>query len=674
MCYLLNTQRICLHTKLRLKGLAAFGFAVITLVVVPSSVQAEIHTAASCSQADVHTAVNAAKAGDIVRLPAGTATWSNGLSIAKGIKLQGAGAGGFIGSSRTSQTIGVGTKTFVTPPGLELQAGQTVRALFIANGACFLEGTVIRYSGTSLQLNVTRTGGSGTFGAWVFAVPAQTTLINNAANDWNRALIDISEDPAASVEISGIRFQSGTATYGEHLNLHRTFGGKPVLIHDCWFTHSGRIGRGILVYNNRGLVYRCSFDGGLEEGVPGLVHTGITLKWNGEEADRSWTTPDTMGIQDTNGLNNFYVEDSYFAGAQGFDFDDNSRTVVRHCVFNNSNLATHGAETSPKGLRHFELYENTFLFDDLGEDTLNLCRWFWIRGGTGIITDNTMPDLKSRMWGDGDEIQMIVISLRRKCLYAGSPYPVPHQVGQGHDGRQPVLDPLYIWNNPGNPRIGMNDHEPDEVGLGLHTTNYIVAGRDYHVGRAKPGYAKYTYPHPLRSTGFIRNDTVWHDTSGGEIWCNGGHIIREGGLFYWVGYDTGLGRWPWRINLYSSRNLADWKFENMVILMDGPFARLGWAGRPALLHCPATGKYVIVFEADSPSQWKRHKVGFAVCDRIDGRYELAGALYPEGTRSTGDQSVYQEGDKAYVLATMDKDIGGKKCTPQPKALPAHGPS
>jgi hypothetical protein len=93
---------------------------------------------------------------------------------------------------------------------------------------------------------------------------------------------------------------------------------------------------------------------------------------------------------------------------------------------------------------------------------------------------------------------------------------------------------------------------------------------------------------PLAGDGIIHNDTVWRDTSGNEIWCNGGHIIREKDVFYWVGYDTGPGRWPWRINLYSSRNLADWKFENSVIRMEGKFARMGWAGRPGLLHCPAT--------------------------------------------------------------------------------------
>ena len=134
-------------------------------------------------------------------------------------------------------------------------------------------------------------------------------------------MVDVAEDPAASVEISGIRFQSGTATYGAHLNLTRTAGAKPVMIHDCWFTHGGDIGRAIQVMNNRGLVYRCSFDGGLETGVPVLHHTGITLKWLGGEASQSWTTSDTMGSRDTTGLNNFYVEDCYFAGAQCFDFD-----------------------------------------------------------------------------------------------------------------------------------------------------------------------------------------------------------------------------------------------------------------------------------------------------------------------------------------------------------------
>jgi len=168
--------------------------------------------------------------------------------------------------------------------------------------------------------------------------------------------------------------------------------------------------------------------------------------------------------------------------------------------------------------------------------------------------------------------------------------------------------------------------------------------------------------------GTIRNDTVWRDADGDEIWCNGGHIIRRGDRFYWVGYDTAPGHWPWKINLYASRDLATWKLLGTVIRREGKFGRLGWAGRPGLLHSRPTGKYVIVFEADSPRQWARHKVGFAVCDRIDGRYELASFQYAEAARSSGDQSVYQEGDRAYLLATMDKDVGGRKYLNQSLAI------
>ncbi|KPK50338.1 MAG: hypothetical protein AMK72_02425 [Planctomycetes bacterium SM23_25] len=162
----------------------------------------------------------------------------------------------------------------------------------------------------------------------------------------------------------------------------------------------------------------------------------------------------------------------------------------------------------------------------------------------------------------------------------------------------------------------------------------------------------------MAADGIIENGAVWRDTSGKEIWCNGGHMIRRGDTFYWVGYETAPRR-PWHIKLYSSKNLADWKFESNLIGQQGAFATFGWAGRPAMLHHRKTGRYVILFEADSP-KWRRHKVGFARCDRIDGKYELAACVHPEGTRTTGDQSVYQEGGKGYLVCTMDHDAGGRK--------------
>ena len=149
----------------------------------------------------------------------------------------------------------------------------------------------------------------------------------------------------------------------------------------------------------------------------------------------------------------------------------------------------------------------------------------------------------------------------------------------------------------------------------------------------------------------IHNGTPWVDTAGNEIWCNGGQTLKKGDTWYWVGYDTAPGR-EWNIKLYSSRNLVDWKYHG-IILKKGPgVPEFKWAGRPGLLYSRKTGKYVILFESET-GQWFRHKIGYASCSRIDGDYKYEHSEYPEPDRSTGDQSVYQEGDSAYLLTVLD---------------------
>ena len=174
-------------------------------------------------------------------------------------------------------------------------------------------------------------------------------------------------------------------------------------------------------------------------------------------------------------------------------------------------------------------------------------------------------------------------------------------------------------------------------------------------------------PAAAKHVGTIRNDTVWKDTDGNEIWCNGGHMIRQGNTFYWAGYETRARTGFKSIRLYSSANLADWKFENDILRPEGPFSILGWAGRPGLLHNRAAKKYVLIIEADS-RQWERHKVGFAQSDAIDGDYSFVRYVYPEPNRSTGDQSVYQEGQDGYLVCTLDKVIDGKRYLNQSLAI------
>jgi hypothetical protein len=50
-------------------------------------------TAPSCNQADVQNAIEQAADGDTVLVPAGSSTWTSGISISKTLVLKGAGIG-----------------------------------------------------------------------------------------------------------------------------------------------------------------------------------------------------------------------------------------------------------------------------------------------------------------------------------------------------------------------------------------------------------------------------------------------------------------------------------------------------------------------------------------------------------------------------------------------------
>ena len=102
-------------------------------------------------------------------------------------------------------------------------------------------------------------------------------------------------------------------------------------------------------------------------------------------------------------------------------------------------------------------------------------------------------------------VSMQVQNLRRNvgpypCWKNG--WPAPHQVGQGHDGSKSVVEGLYIWNNTGTSSLTIwpVNFAPDQCSGGVDVSVHVKQGRDFFVGTAKPGYTKYRYPHPMRSS------------------------------------------------------------------------------------------------------------------------------------------------------------------------------
>ena len=235
----------------------------------------------------------------------------------------------------------------------------------------------------------------------------------------------------------------------------------------------------------------------------------------------SWTTADSMGTRDTDGTKNIYIEDNTFNGQSNgtIDCDDNCRVVMRHNSFIESGgYNSHGADSSPYGARHFEIYSNSFTFPDVtctnGNNSLsNINQYIWVRGGTGVIFDNSFATLSSSCWGRKTEVKLSIRGAeddRPQGTCAQVTYPVPHQLGQSNNGTTDITDPIYFWGNTGTMQIagGWGWGNP----CGFTWTTFFQWGRDginpnATGGTAKPAYAPYAYPHPLISSGTLRDST-----------------------------------------------------------------------------------------------------------------------------------------------------------------------
>lgn len=291
-----------------------------------------------------------------------------------------------------------------------------------------------------------------------------------------------------SCGVIGIRFNAGTGT-GNYVRFTGS-GTKPPLIGDCSYQCPNRFGNnpgesliammalGGVIYNTYGLNASAAniFPGG----------SGIFV-----DSPLAWTTASTMGTLDTSGNVNVYIEDSTFKDVSILaDVDSGGRLVIRHCTADGSFFETHGYSSGMYGGgRHVEIYDNT-----LARNTSlrNTTRYFWLRAGTFVATGNVISD--PLLDGYGFTSAFVTGD-------ASSQTPtndLPMSPGWGHNGTTDVRDAIYIWSNTG-PRA--SDHT---FANGWDATVQVASSAGDSTAElfidkgAKPGWTRYTYPHPAR--------------------------------------------------------------------------------------------------------------------------------------------------------------------------------
>ena len=156
-----------------------------------------------------------------------------------------------------------------------------------------------------------------------------------------------------------------------------------------------------------------------------------------------------------------------------------------------------------------------------------------------------------------------------------------------------------------------------------------------------------------KADNIIRNGVPWFDTDGNIVNAHGACIVEDGGRYWLFGeYKSDESNAFPGFGCYSSDNLIDWKFERVVLPVQsegilGP-ERVG--ERVKVMRCPSTGEYVMFMHADD-MKYKDPNIGIAVCDRIDGDYQLLGTIEYNGEPiKRWDMGTFQDEDgTGYLL-------------------------
>lgn len=157
----------------------------------------------------------------------------------------------------------------------------------------------------------------------------------------------------------------------------------------------------------------------------------------------------------------------------------------------------------------------------------------------------------------------------------------------------------------------------------------------------------------------VVSGVAWFDDRGIPVNAHGGCIVIEDGRYYLFGeYKTDDRNVFAGFSCYSSPDLATWRFEGLALAPqpDGLLGPDRIGERPAVLRCPATGRYVMFLHADDLGYTDPH-IAYAVSDTVRGPYVFGGAVLFEGEPvRRWDVGAFQDDDGTGYLLVHEGDV------------------
>lgn len=154
----------------------------------------------------------------------------------------------------------------------------------------------------------------------------------------------------------------------------------------------------------------------------------------------------------------------------------------------------------------------------------------------------------------------------------------------------------------------------------------------------------------------IKNGQLWHTDKGTTVQAHAPGFVRVGDIWYMCGEDR-TQQWNPDVNLYSSIDLVNWKFEKKIVQNGVATPELGKSRmieRPKLLYNRKTGKFVVWCHYEAGNYGASEAACFE-CDSVNGSYKYVWSGRPLDIKSR-DCNVFQDNDgTAYFISTTDEN-------------------
>jgi hypothetical protein len=341
------------------------------LLILPhASAMAATITASSPSLRDVQSAVASARDGDTVIVPAGTATWTSGLTLTKGITLLGASSVRWAITTATGASLGVNVNTFTGSQSLNVVSTSGFAPLGSLDVLTSTGLVTVNYTGKSGNaFTGCSCTGNGVIQSGNNVVGQRgcidATIIQDNVSPRGK-LLDVVSASGKTYRISGITFTSVATTASASALVKLTGNSHSVRLDHCHFfgypwasCYIGPAGPiyGVIDHNvfemsgGRGHPYCFSF-------ANGVFTDGV--------GNAEWSKPTGFGTGDW-----LFIEDNYWmnltaqgiggpyaTGTCGTDSYWGGSAVIRYNHIFDVHFQDHGTQGNVRGARKREMYNN----------------------------------------------------------------------------------------------------------------------------------------------------------------------------------------------------------------------------------------------------------------------------------------------------------------------------